>query len=156
MRRLSFVLAVTVAVGVLWPTTVLGQELSPEQQEVWRFIERCQEGLSSESEAAFDCFHEDFLGWAYLDLVPRTAEAERKFSRLRFETTETRAYDLRPIGIRVNGNFAVAHYYLQSVVRGQDGQDVEERIRWTDVLLKENGRWHWMADHGGPIAVTQP
>ena len=44
----------------------------------------------------------------------------------------------------------------QSVVRGQDGQDVEERIRWTDVLLKENGRWHWIADHGGPIAVTQP
>jgi len=99
---------------------VFGQELSPEQEEVWCFIERCQEGFSSESEAAFDCFHEDFLGWAYLDLVPRT--------------TEMRAYDLRPIGIRVHGNFAVAHYYFQSVVRGQDGQDVEERIRWTDVL----------------------
>ena len=99
---------------MLWPTTLLGQELSPEQQEVWQFIERCQEGLSSESETAFDCFHED---WAYLDLVARTAEAERKSSRLRFETTETRAYDLRPIGIRVHGNFAVAHYYFQSAVR---------------------------------------
>ena len=34
MCRLSFVLAVIVAVGVLWPTTVLSQELSPAQQDV--------------------------------------------------------------------------------------------------------------------------
>ena len=156
MRRFLFVITVTITVGLQWSTTVSGQELSPEQQEVWQFIERCQEAFASESEAAFDCFHEDFLGWDYRDLVPRTAEAHRKFALLVFETTETRAYDLRPIGIRVHGNFAVAHYYLQSVVRGRDGQDVEERIRWTDVLLKENGRWHWIGDHGGPIAVTHP
>jgi len=154
--RVSRVITAVVAVGVLWPATVVGQELSPEQQEVWQFVEGCQEALAAGSEAAFDCFHEDFLGWAYLDLVPRTKEAERKFSRLRFETTEVRGYDLTPIGIRVHGDFAIAHYYLQSVVRGQDGQDVEQRVRWTDVLVKEDGRWHWIGDHGGPIAVTQP
>ena len=156
MDRVSRVITAVVAVGVLWPATVVGQELSPEQQEVWQFVEGCQEALAAGSEAAFDCFHEDFLGWAYLDLVPRTKEAERKFSRLRFETTEVRGYDLTPIGIRVHGDFAIAHYYLQSVVRGQDGQDVEQRVRWTDVLVKEDGRWYWIGDHGGPIAVTQP
>ena len=85
--------------------------------------------------------------------MPRTKDGERKFSRALFETTEMRVQDVRPIAIRVHGDTAVAHYYLQTVVRGQDGQDVEERVRFTDVLMKDNGRWQWIADHGGPVTV---
>ena len=133
---------------------VSGQELSPEQAEVWEFIESCQERYGSE--AWFDCFHDDFSGWLYQDLVPRTKDGERKFSRILFQTTDTRVSEVRPISIRVHGNVAVAHYYLQSVVRGQDRQDFEERMRFTDVLMKTNGRWQWIADHGGPIAIGQP
>mgnify|MGYP006130157041 CR=1 FL=1 len=147
-------MAFTCAFFVVLATTTFGQELSTEQQEVWEFIEACQE--RNGTEAWFDCFHEDFAGWLYQDLVPRTKDGERKFSRVLFETTETRASEVRPIAIRVHGNVAVAHYYLQNVVRGQDGQDVEERMRFTDVLMKENGRWQWIADHGGPVALAQP
>ena len=34
VTRLSLVIPVVSTVGVLWPTTVLGQDLLPEQQEV--------------------------------------------------------------------------------------------------------------------------
>ena len=138
-------------IAVLSATTASSQQLSPDQQEVLEFIESCQDRWGSEE--WFNCFHEDFTGWLYTDLVPRTKDGERKFSRALFETTETRVQDVRPIAIRVHGDTAVAHYYLQTVVRGQDGQDVEERVRFTDVLMKENGLWTWIADHGGPVMV---
>ena len=141
----------TAVVAVLSTTTASSQEFSSDQQEVWEFIESCQERWGSE--AWFDCFHEDFTGWLYTDLVPRTKDGERKFSRPLFDVTETRVQDVRPIAIRVHGDTAVAHYYLQTVVRGQDGQDVEERVRFTDVLMKDNDRWQWIADHGGPVTV---
>ena len=156
MRLVSVAIKLILAAAVVWPTIVLGHEFSPEEQEVWDFIEQCQEAFKEESEAAHDCFHDDFLGWQYPDLVPRNAEAQRKFARLQFETTEIRGQDVRPVGIRIYGRFAVAHYYVQSVVRGQDGQDIEQRNRWTDILLKEKGRWYWIGDHGGAITVSQP
>ena len=152
MRTLIVVVAL-----VAWCSGgAVAQEWSAAEQEVWQMIQSCQEAFANEDEGVFECFHEDFVGWWYPDLVPRTADAERKFSRLRFETTEIRGYDLRPIAIRVHGDFAIAHYYLEQIVRGQDGMDVEERVRWTDVLARENGRWQWIGDHGGPIAVTNP
>ena len=96
-------------IAVLSATTASSQQLSPDQQEVLEFIEACQDRWGSEE--WFDCFHEDFTGWLYTDLVPRTKDGERKFSRALFETTETRVQDVRPIAIRVHGDTAVAHYY---------------------------------------------
>ena len=144
----------TCACALMLATTGFSQELLPDQQEVWEFIETCQEGYGSE--AWFDCFHEDFSGWLYPELVRRTKDGERKFSRVLFATIDTRVSEVRPISIRVHGNVAVAHYYLQSVFRGQDGEDFDERMRFTDVLMKTNGRWQWIADHGCPIAIRQP
>ena len=140
--------------AVAWPVSVLGHDLSVGEREVWAFIEQCQEAFKTESEKFHDCFHDDFLGWQYPDLVPRTARANREFTQVQFETGDTQVQDVRPVGMRVYGNFAVAHYYVQSIARDQNGQDVERRMRWTDVLLKEDGRWYWISDHGGEIQVV--
>ena len=136
--------------------TVLSQELSPEQQEVWQFIENCQDAIAAEDEEAFDCFHDEFIGWFYPDLLPRTAEAQRSFMAIQFDTTEIPAAYVTPIAVQVYGDFAIAHYFVRYVIRSQDGSDAEARDRYTDVLIKENGNWKWISDHGGPITVTPP
>jgi len=136
--------------------TVLSQELSPEQQEVWQFIENCHEAIATEDEKAFDCFHDEFIGWFYPDLLPRTAEAQRSFMAIQFDTTEIVAAHVTPIAVQVYGDFAIAHYFVRYVIRSQDGSDAEARDRFTDVLIKENGNWKWISDHGGPITVTSP
>ena len=136
--------------------TVLSQELSPEQQEVWQFIENCQDAIAAEDEEAFDCFHDEFIGWFYPDLLPRTAEAQRSFMAIQFDTTEIPASHVTPIAVQVYGDFAIAHYFVRYVIRSQDGSDAEARDRYTDVLIKENGNWKWISDHGGPITVTPP
>ena len=136
--------------------TVLSQELSPEQQEVWQFIENCQDAIAAEDEEAFDCFHDEFIGWFYPDLLPRTAEAQRSFMAIQFDTTEIPAAYVTPIAVQVYGDFAIAHYFVRYVIRSQDGSDAEARDRYTDVLIKENGNWKWISDHGGPITITPP
>ena len=132
---------------------VLSQELSPEQQEVWQFIENCQDAIAAEDDQAFDCFHDEFIGWFYPDLLPRTAEAQREFMAIQFDTTEIPAAYVTPIAVQVYGDFAIAHYFVRYVIRSQDGTDTEARDRFTDVLIKENGNWKWISDHGGPISV---
>ena len=134
-------------------TPSLGQELSPEQQEVWQFIENCQDAIAAEDDQAFDCFHDEFIGWFYPDLLPRTAEAQREFMAIQFDTTEIPATYATPIAVQVYGNFAIAHYFVRYVIRSQDGTDTEARDRFTDVLIKENGNWKWISDHGGPISI---
>tara|TARA_B110000438_G_scaffold223205_1_gene216730 strand:+ start:180 stop:710 length:531 start_codon:yes stop_codon:yes gene_type:complete len=134
-------------------TPSLGQELSPEQQEVWQFIENCQDAIAAEDDQAFDCFHDEFIGWFYPDLLPRTAEAQREFMAIQFDTTEIPAAHVTPIAVQVYGDFAIAHYFVRYVIRSQDGTDTEARDRFTDVLIKENGNWKWISDHGGPISI---
>ena len=133
------------------------QELSPTQSEVWQFIIDCDEHFMNENaEGILNCFHDDFSGWLYGDTVPRTKSSVQKFLPVDFESTEPMASDLRPISIRVFGNFAVAHYFLAWAYRDADGEVVRERMIWTDVLLRENGRWSWIADHGGVVTPDQP
>ena len=154
LTKTSRAIALFGCITVIIPA--LGQELSAEQQEVWQFIENCQDAIAAEDEEAFDCFHDEFIGWFYPDLLPRTAEAQRSFMAIQFDTTEIPAAHVTPIAVQVYGDFAIAHYFVRYVIRSQDGSDAEARDRYTDVLIKENGNWKWISDHGGPITVTPP
>jgi len=127
------------------------QEWSAAQQEVWSFILSCNEHYVAKDETAIlACFHEDFSGWQYGDTVPRSKASIAKFLPVDLEG-ETLAYDLRPISIRVFGDFAVVHYSLTQALRMPDGEVVRERMIWTDIMLKQGNRWRWVADHGGTI-----
>ena len=144
-------------VTLLVSPQMYAQELSPAQREVWQFIEACNVQYANENtEGILNCFHDDFSGWLYGDTVPRTKSSIEKFLPLDIESTEPLAFDLRPISIRVFGDFAVAHYFSASAYRDVDGEIVRERRIWTDVLLRENGSWSWVADHGGVVTPDQP
>lgn len=149
-RRLGFVASVALAATVL-ARPAPAQELSAAQQEVWAFIETCNEHFAAGDETAvLDCFHDDFSGWRYGDTVPRNKRSVAKFLPVDLEG-ETLAYDLRPISIRVFGDFAVVHYFLSEAIRNPGGEVVRQKMIWTDVLLKQGNRWRWVADHGGNI-----
>ena len=42
------------------------------------------------------------------------------------------------------------HYYTQ-VSEGNDGKPITEKGRWTDILMKKDGKWIMIGDHGGEI-----
>ena len=100
-------------------------------------------------ESNMTCFHEDFVGWGAESYVP-TNKADRRITHARgFETSEQVYLFLKPLSINIHGNTAVliymATYTQRDRVTGEESTYVEQ---WTDVALRENGRWAWIADHG--------
>ena len=149
--RIVFVL---VAAGVILcgvPTNVTcGERWSDAQKEVWAAIETCTDHyMKGNIEAALACNHDDFSGWLYTEPVPRTKEYGKKIDAYMLKTRTTLAYELRPIDIKVYGNVGIAHYYFVQITKGPEGKEVTEQGRWTDILLKQDDGWVWVADHGG-------
>lgn len=135
--------------SLLLPSAAFAQDWSAEQQEVWEFELGCQES----KEAWIDCFHEDYVAWADLSLgVPfRKADNEAIGGRS-WDDNEQLFVHLKPVEITVRGDFAVALVVYTNTVRNRaTGEVVTTTQAWTDICIKEDGRWYWIADHGTPV-----
>ncbi len=150
MKRACLLVAVA-ALLVALPSVVRAGEWSAEQKEVWEAIETCASHFEAkDEEAVLDCIHDDFSGCLYSQPVPRSKASFEKVGLYFMKTRDIVASDLRPIDIMVYGNFAIAHYFFVEVSKDQNGKESTEQGRWTDILIKEDGKWRWIADHGGP------
>ena len=54
-----------------------------------------------------------------------------------------------PMVIWVKGDFAYTDYYYQAIWQDKDGKKTNERGKWLDILMKKNGIWVLVGDHGG-------
>jgi L-lactate utilization protein LutB len=53
----------------------------------------------------------------------------------------------------VKGNMAVVTYIDAGKIKNKSTNEVQEYIqRWTDVCLKDGGKWYWISDHGVDIS----
>ena len=119
---------------------------SAEQQEVWDFELGCQ----ASKEAWIDCFHDDYVAWGDMSLgVPANKADVVAIGGRNWDTTEVLLVHLKPMEITVRGNMAVALVVYTSTVRNNEtGEVITQSMAWTDVCMKEGGRWYWIADHG--------
>jgi hypothetical protein len=39
-------------------------------------------------------------------------------------------------------------------MEGSDGKATTEKGRWTDILMKKNGKWMLVGDHGGEVKMN--
>jgi len=129
------------------PLTAGGQEWSSDQRELWAWEVACWETEDIESNMA--CFHEEFVGWGGGSYVP-TNKADRRITHARgFETTEQVYLFLKPLEIKIHGNTAVLVYMATYTMRDRNtGEETTYLEQWTDVALREDGQWAWIADHG--------
>ena len=128
------------------PALASAQEWSPEQQEVWEFELSCQES----KEAWIGCFHEDYAAWADMSLGVPFRKADRAaIGGYSWDTIERLLTHMKPLEITVRGDFAVALVIYTTTRRNREtGEVITTTEAWTDVCIKENGRWYWIADHG--------
>ena len=127
------------------------QQWSAQQKEVWAGVEKYWEINNSDPLADFKYFDESYLGWSYSNEAPVTREDALK-SRKYFSTKAKNQFNiLTPARIWVNGDFAYVHYYFTLVTESLDGKPNTEKGRWTDILMKKNGTWMLVGDHGGEI-----
>ncbi len=146
---MSALVAAVVVALLFAPAPVPAQQWSAEQQEVWDFELSCQVS----KEAVLDCFHEDYVAWADGSLGVPTNKADQVVLAGRAWDENERVFlHMKPVEINVRGNLAIVLVIYHWTDRNREtGEVITRSMRWTDVCLKENGRWFWIADHGNVI-----
>ena len=106
--------------------------------------------MSANRDAAFiNYFDDSYRGWEYSYDAPDTKENVKKVIANRDPNFKILYSTLTPATIWVNGNFAYVHYYYTMLTEDKDGKRQGEKGRWTDILMKKDGKWIMVGDHGG-------
>jgi ketosteroid isomerase-like protein len=148
MRRTVFA---AFALAVFLPLAAQAQQWTAAQQEVWEFEEACW--AAQDVEALMACFHDDFVGWGIGYPVPSSKADRRPVFARDFETQERVFLNLKPLDVRVLDNVAIVLYLATYTQRNKaTGEETTVTQRWTDICVKEDNRWMWIADDGGLIS----
>jgi hypothetical protein len=134
----------------LFALNVQAQQWTAEQKEVWTGVETYWAvGMSANPMDFLNYFDDSYYGWNNESGAPSTKVDVKKF--FSYWNTKGKAvlYTITPVRIWVNGNFAFVHYYYYEVDETPDGKPMTERGRWTDILMKKDGKWIMVGDHGG-------
>jgi len=136
---------------LLLPAYASADNWSKEQMEVLKFEEACISAKSADQ--LIGCFHKDFVGWGQGSTVPTSKTDREKGIVDRFENNESETMLFKPLSVIVKGNMAVISYIDYSKSTNKTTKEVTYSTqRWTDVCLKDGGKWYWISDHGVDIS----
>jgi hypothetical protein len=130
--------------------TASAQSWSPEQQEVWR-LEELQWKMSAEKDLSWidKMAHPNLSYWDAAQPGPQNRASLARWSRYDATNVTVLEQELFPIALTITGNIAVAQYRY-SVARENYKKERETVTgRYTDILVKEGGRWLFIAWAGG-------
>jgi ketosteroid isomerase-like protein len=127
------------------------QQWTDTQKEVWAGVEKYWEINTSDPLAFLGYFDDSYLGWSYENEAPHVRNDVVKSFTYWTKKGKNQFHTLTPARIWVNGDFAFVHYYYSQVIERNDGTPVQEKGRWTDILMKKNGKWMLVGDHGGEV-----
>jgi ketosteroid isomerase-like protein len=130
---------------------IQAQQWSSEQKDVWAGVQKYWEINNSDPQAYFKYFDDSYLGWSYDYETPGTKENAVKSSKYFASKSKQQFNTITPARIWVNGDFAFVHYYYTQVSESNAGKPDTENGRWTDILMKKNGTWMIVGDHGGEV-----
>lgn len=91
----------------------------------------------------------EFVGWGKTSPAPRGKESIKMWDRFEDQLGKTVAHELYPLSIVVRGDVAVAHYLYTVAYEDKDGAIETSNGRYTDVLVRTDAGWKFLAWHGG-------
>ena len=124
---------------------------TPEQKAVWKTETAISDAfVKGDQQAANSYYDESYQGWPYRSPIPvPKANMESATAYYATEGGKYLFWDAVPIVIWVKGDFAYTDYYYRSAFKDKDGKITNEHGRWLDVLMKKDGKWLLVGDHGG-------
>ena len=135
---------------VAFNSQITAQEWSAEQKDVWKNVEAYWYlAAKGDLDGFVSYFHESFMGWNYGAPATSTKSSREKLIKFFAPQNKTLFYNLTPVGIWVQGKFAFVDYHYMEVTENKDGKRDTDIGRWTDILIKDGGRWVMVGDHGG-------
>jgi ketosteroid isomerase-like protein len=149
MRKLN-VLFVVLSLIIFLSSNCFSQQWSAEQKEVWKTVETYNELASkSDVQGFLSYIDESYCGWSYMLDTPTDKSSAKKSIEYWFPNSKTIYYTITPAKIWVNGDYAFVHYYYIQYYENDEGKKEFEKGRWTDILMKKDGKWIMVGDHGG-------
>lgn len=126
------------------------QEAANDQADVWAVIEGEWNAAEKGDKNWPDrLLADDFVGWSADAPAPRSKSSTKMWYRFGEEMGKMVAHELYPLSIVVNGDVAVAHYLYSSAYKPKNGEIEMTNGRYTDVLVKTEDGWKFLAWHGG-------
>lgn len=150
-RVIRYTLA-SLFIMLLISNTAFTQQWTEEQKAVWTGVQAYWAvGMSDHPGDFINYFDDSYIGWSDENEAPSTKADAQKELNYWMTKGKVAYYTITPAGIWVKDNFAFVHYYYTEVTEGLDGKPATERGRWTDILMKKDGKWLMIGDHGGRI-----
>jgi len=126
------------------------QTWSPEQQEVWR-IEEQQWKMSAEKDLTWidKMVHPNISYWDVDQGMPQNKASLSRWNRYSSTNNTVLEHEIFPISATITGNLAVVQY--RYTIARENYKKERETVtgRYTDILVKEGGRWLFIAWSGG-------
>jgi ketosteroid isomerase-like protein len=135
---------------VVLASAATAQTWSPEQQEIWRFEEQ-QWNMAKEKDLSWveTMVHPNLSYWDTDQPGPQNKASLARWSRYGSTSTTVLEQELFPISITVTGNIAVVHYNYAVASENYKQERQTVSGRYTDILVKEDGRWLFLSWAGG-------
>jgi ketosteroid isomerase-like protein len=92
---------------------------------------------------------DDFMGWGVDSPAPRSKGSTRSWTRFNAQLGQMVQHELYPLSVIVHGDVAIAHYLYTSAYKNKDGEIEINNGRYTDVLVRTEDGWQFIAWHGG-------
>jgi hypothetical protein len=148
IRMKSLFFAAAAAAALAGPASA--QNWTAEQQEVWAVEEQQWKMSAAEDLSWVDSMvHPNVSYWDAGQPMPQNRASLLRWSRHSAANDNVLEQELLPISIVITGNVAVVNYYY-SVARENYKKERETVSgRYMDVLIKDGGRWKFLAWAGG-------
>ncbi len=127
------------------------QQWSNEQKEVWSDVQKYWDASSSgDAQGFLKYFDDSYMGWSYRVKAPMNRANTAKWIENDMKNSSTVLHTLTPLTIWVKGDFAYVHYYYNELDKNKEtGKSEPSSGEWTDILMKKDGKWMLVGDHGG-------
>lgn len=148
--RFSQLLLIAVAVLLASSGNVIAQDEVSDAADVWATIEGQWVAAEKKDDKALDNYLvEDFSGWARNAPAPRSKASTRMWDKFNDGQGSTIKHELYPLAIHIHDDVAVAHYLYTVAVEDKDDKVEVNNGRYTDVLVRTEDGWKFLAWHGG-------
>lgn len=151
MKRIIVFSFISVFFLFLSGITTFAQEWSAEQKDVWAGVEKYwQADTDGNTQDFLTYFDESYSGWNNQSRVPQNKANTAKWIKNDSADNTTLLHAITPLTIWVKDNFAFVHYTFSQISKNNEsGKKTPSAGIWTDILMKKDGKWLLVGDHGG-------
>ena len=150
MLKKSTLILTVLTVSLLSIGVAHAQDDSDDQVDVWAVIEKQWDAdEQGDKKWAKRMLTDDFAGWGKNSPAPRNKESTIMWDRFNESQGRSVAHELYPLAIIVHGDVAVAHYLYTTAFEDKDGKVELSNGRYSDVLVRTDDGWRFLAWHGG-------